>query len=139
MGGTCSVQFEFDQKKAYCRMASKIHWRIMFRVNDRKAFDKCRTRVTPLLGPECEWSEGRPYWKIPELWECTVIVPYSVGSIANQVLASLLMAQRLASGWFILGSLSEETAIGFSGVFSIGANGGSSNVAGLEWASFDLL
>src|SRR5262249_46148 len=113
--------------------------RLMFRVRDRVAFDKCRARVEPLLGPECEWGEGRPYWKIPELWECDVAMPCSGASVADQVLTCLFAAQRLASGWLILGTLAAEKPDGFRGIFSVGPSRGSSHVPGLEWASFDFV
>jgi hypothetical protein len=119
-------------------MASVIAWRLMFRVGNRAAFDKCLARVLPLLGPGCEPGEGRPYWKIPELWECTATVPIQGESVAEQVLGCLMAAQRLAAGWYILGSLSTENADGFSGVFAVKEGGGASHVVGLEWASFQF-
>src|SRR5436190_10145642 len=99
-------------------MASVIEWGLMFRVGNQAAFDKCLARVLPLLGPGCEPGEGRPYWKIPELWECNVRIPTQGRSVAEQVLACLMTAQRLAAGWYILGSLSSEDSNGFSGVFA---------------------
>jgi hypothetical protein len=118
-------------------MAFSAHWRLMFRVANRVAFDKCLARTLPLLGPGCVADGGRPYWKIPELWECAVTAPVAGKSAAEQVLDCLLAAQRLASGWYILGTLSADRADGFSGVFAVGQNG-ASGVLGLEWASFRL-
>lgn len=111
----------------------------MFRVANRAAFDKCLARALPLIGEVSEAGEGRPYWKMPELWECAVAVPATGGSAAEQVLGCLLAAQRLASGWHILGTLSAESADGFSGVFAAGHSGAASKVFGLEWAAFDLV
>jgi hypothetical protein len=119
-------------------MASSVQWRLMFRVANRAAFDKCLARILPLLGDGCAAGEGRPYGKVPELWECGVTVPAAGGSAAEQVLGCLLAAQRLASGWSVLGPLSAESAAGFGGVFAVGQGGASSHVAGLEWASFEL-
>jgi hypothetical protein len=120
-------------------MASTVQWRLMFRVADRAAFDKCLAHTLPLLGAGCEAGEGQPYWKSPELWECAVAVPISEGSVAAQVLSCLLAAQRLASGWHIFGTLSADCADGFSGVFAAGQSGAASSVPGLEWASFDVV
>ncbi len=120
-------------------MAATIQWRLMFRVANRAAFDKCLARALPLLGAGCEGREGQPYWKVPELWECAVAAPVVGDSAAEQVLASLLAAQRLASGWYILGTLSAGCAVGFSGVFATGQSGSASKVVGLEWASFDVV
>jgi hypothetical protein len=120
-------------------MASSVQWRLMFSVANRAAFDKCLTRTLPLLGTGCEAGEGRPYGKMPELWECDVTVPVASGSAAEQVLGCLLAAQRLASGWYILGTLSAVCADGFSGVFTTGHARAASKVPGLEWASFILV
>jgi hypothetical protein len=120
-------------------MSVSIHWRLMFRVNDRRALDKCLARTLPLFGGGVKVGECRPYWKIPELWECNLVSPIPAGSTAEQLLACLLTAMSLATGWYILGSLSAESAEGFSGVFNAKGQGRASGPAvGLEWASFDL-
>ncbi len=119
-------------------MPSAIHWQLKFRVRKQAAFDKCLARVVPLLGPGSVASDGQPYWKLPELWECTASTPVGGESVAVQVLECLLAANRLGTGWHVFGSLSAESAVGFTGVFSVRENGRSSRVAGLEWASFDL-
>lgn len=90
------------------------------------------------LGPDCVPGEGQPYWKIPDLWECRVSSPAPVGSVADQVLGTLLAANRLGTGWRLNGSLSPVSATGFSGVLAVGESGASAHIAGLEWASFDL-
>ena len=126
----------FGHRRALARMASTVQWRLMFRVANRAAFDKCLARTLPLLGAGCEAGDGRPYWKIPELWECAVVAPVAGESAAEQVMSCLLAAQRLASGWYILGTLSADSTEGFSGVFATGHSGSASKVSGLEWASF---
>jgi hypothetical protein len=110
----------------------------MFRVSDRDALDRCLAGVLPLFGPGVEVGECRPYWKVSELWECRLVSPASARSVAEQVLGCLLVAQGLASGWYVFGSLSADSADGFSGVFAVGQGTGSSKVVGVEWASFDL-
>jgi hypothetical protein len=120
-------------------MSVSIYWRLMFRVNDRRAFDRCLARTLPLFGERVEVGEYKPYWKIPELWECNLVSPVAAGPTAEQVLACLLTAMSLATGWYILGSLSAGSAEGFSGVFNAKGQGSASGPAvGLEWASFDL-
>src|SRR5262249_33932270 len=99
-------------------MAMSIYGRLMFRVNNRRAFDKCLARTLLLLGSEVEVGECKPYWKIPELWEYNLVSPVAAESPAEQVLTCLLLGQSLASGWYIFGSLSMESADGFSGVFN---------------------
>jgi hypothetical protein len=120
-------------------MSLSIRWRLMFRVNDRRALDRCLARTLPLFGGGVEVGECKPYWKIPELWECNLVSPVPVGTIAEQVLACLLIAMNIATGWYIFGSLSGASAEGFSGVFNAKGQGRISGPAiGLEWASFDL-
>src|SRR5262249_61669933 len=110
-------------------MSISICWRLMFRVNDRRALDRCLARTLPLFGPGVEVGECKPYWKIPELWECNLVSLVPAGSTAEQVLACLLTAKSLASGWYILGSLSAESADGFRGVFDARSQGGTSGSA----------
>jgi hypothetical protein len=120
-------------------MSVSIRWRLMFRVNDRRALDRCLAHTLPLFGGGVEVGECKPYWKIPELWECNLVSPVPAGSVAVQVLTCLLTAMSLATGWYILGSLSAESAEGFSGVFNAKGQGSVSGPAvGLEWASFDF-
>jgi hypothetical protein len=120
-------------------MPVSIYWRLMFRVSNRRALDKCFVRVLPLFGDDVEIGECKPYWKIPELWECNMVSLGPAGSTAEQVLACLLTATGLASGWYVLGSLSADSANGFSGVFDAKGQGRASGPAiGLEWASFDI-
>lgn len=117
-------------------MSLMIHWHLMFRVANKIAFNKCLSRVLQVLGDTHEASQGEPYWKRPELWECVVTTPIPECSVAEQVGLSVLLAQRIASGWAILGSPSSESAESFGGVFSLGHNNGASKALGLEWASF---
>jgi len=117
-------------------MTQLIHWRLMFRVSNRRALDKCLARTLPLFGSGIELGECKPYWKIPELWECNLVSPVSPGSTAEQVLACLLLCRSLASGWYIHCPRSAESADCFSGVFDQGQGGASSPLGWLEWASF---
>src|SRR5580658_8713614 len=110
-------------------MSVSIHWRLMFRVKDQRALDRCLARTLPLFGGGVEVLERKPYWKIPELWECNLLSPVRAGTTAEQVLACLLTAMSLASGWYILGSLSAESAEGFSGVFNSKGQGSASGPA----------
>lgn len=119
-------------------MASTIHWRLMFRVGNRAALDKCLARALPLFGSVCRLGECRPYWKIPELWECEIQTPVTSMVIAEQVLDCLLAAKRLAHSWIVGGPLSTENTDGFSGSFSLN-QGGRAKIVGLEYASFDFL
>ncbi len=120
-------------------MRELIQWRLMFRVSNRSAFDKCLARTLPLFASGVELGECKPYWKIPELWECNLVSPVSPGSTAEKVLACLLLCQSLASGWYIHCPRSAESADCFFGVFDQRQGGSSSLLSWLEWASFTFV
>jgi hypothetical protein len=120
-------------------MSTCVQWRLLFRVSNQKSLDKCLSYIRPLLGDGCKFSEGRPYWKDPDLWECDAVGPLLSRAPAEQAFACLLTAQRLASPWCVMGSFSAESAEGLSGVFAVDQNAGRSKVAGLTWASFDIV
>ncbi len=119
-------------------MEISVRWRLMFRVGSRDAFQKCLDRALAALGPDSVPGEGQPYWKAPDLWECRVSSPAPAGTVADQVLGTLLAANLLGTGWHLNGALSAVSATGFSGVLAVGKSGASAHIAGLEWASFDL-
>lgn len=79
-------------------------------------------------------GEPKPYWKTPELWECTVACPPVSGAAAAQVAHWLRIALELGGAWQIGGSLSHEPAM-LWGVFDV--RGDHAHVRGLEWASFN--
>ena len=117
-------------------MPASVQWRLMFRVNNRAALDELLGRAMPLFGTQATLGEGKPYWKIPELWECSVVTPSPDGSAADKVLACLTTAQAIGAGWYVLGSVAPKDD-GFTGVFAAD-NGGTPRVSCLVWASFDL-
>lgn len=120
-------------------MVTYISWRLMFRAANRQAFDRCIERTLPLIGDSSKLAECQPYWKKPTLWEGTVHSPALAESVAQQILDVLLIAQRLGTGWCLSGSVSATSVQGFGASLSIGDGGGSSHIAGLEWASFDFV
>lgn len=119
-------------------MPQTIHWRLMFRVDNQAALDKCLAEALATLGSGSVADDGKPYWKMPELWECSVMSP-AVGSVAEQVFECLVLAYRLGSGWQVFGRLSPDSASEFGGVLAVGKNGASARVASLEWTSFNLV
>jgi len=114
-------------------------WRLMFRVGDRKAFDTSIKPILLLIGSECELKDCREYWKNPDLWECTIETPACGESVADQILQVLLIAFRIASGWTIMGSLDEESAEGFGGLFDVRNSVCKSHCLGLEWGEFQIV
>jgi hypothetical protein len=116
----------------------RITWRLMFRVNDGRAAQRCIDRVRERLGGEWQVALCERYWKMPELWECCLEGAELDRSVAEMVLHCLLLANRLGVGWRVLGPSCADRIDGFSGVLAINASGAPS-VPGLEWASFDLI
>jgi hypothetical protein len=128
-----------SEDKWYSHMPSTILWRLMYRVNDRSTLDKCLERTLAHFGNNAELGECKPYWKIPELWECTIRTHFESGTIADHVVHCLTIATRLASGWYVSGNISPENSVGFFGVFAKGKGHATDGFLGLEWASFDVL
>jgi len=116
-------------------MPLEVAWRLMFRVNDAAGAGRCLTRARELLPAEI--VEGpKPYWKIPELWEVALRSPFT-SPAATGVFDLLLVANRLASNWFVSGPLIEDATVSvFEGVFD--GNSGRPHIAGLSWASFSV-
>lgn len=132
-----------ERLKEPCQIKSanftSVYWRLMFRVKSQAKYEKCLAKILPLLGNGATATEGKPYWKIPGIWESTVTVPAPAGSVAEVIFNLLSVAFRLGSGWYISGLLTPNSATGFSGVLTPGKNGCvSDSILGLEWASFDL-
>ncbi len=117
----------------------QVCWRLMFRVANRRALERCLADAVSSFNNEYVVGECKPYWKVPELWEAIVTTAVTAVSVQEQVFAILLSAYRLGTSWSICGCLSEESASGFEGVFSQGHAGARSNVVGLEWASFTVV
>jgi hypothetical protein len=118
-------------------MKTQIIWKLMFRVNNRRAFDRCLGSCLPLFGSDCNVEDGKQYWKIHELWECSIRTLLLHDILAENLLSCLLTATRLATGWHVLGPLTAESIAGFSGVFDK-KHGGRTWIPGLEWASFEV-
>ena len=74
-------------------MTELIQWRLMFRVSNRRAFDKCLARTPRLFGSGVEVGECKAHWKIPELSECNLVSPVPPGSTAEKVIGELNVSQ----------------------------------------------
>jgi hypothetical protein len=111
----------------------EVAWRLLFRVNDRVAADRCVAsalrRLTAIV------TEGpKPYWKQTELWE--VCLQSSLAPpVSEGVLLLLVAADALGTGWNVSGPviLDGELSV-FEGIFD--RRWGRPHVPGLHWASF---
>lgn len=111
----------------------------MFRVGDRNALDACVKPILKVFGDESELKDCREYWKNPDFWECFIEIPVHGDLVADQILQVLLIAFRIASGWTIMGSLDEESAEGFGGLFDVRNSVCKSHCIGLEWGEFQIV
>lgn len=116
-------------------MPLEVAWRLMFRVNDRVAADRCLARALGMLTASvCD--KPKPYWKQPELWEVSLRSRFGLPA-GESVLSLLAAASAMATGWSISGPLiADEQVSVFEGVFD--ARWGREHLAGLHWASFSV-
>lgn len=116
-------------------MPLEVAWRLMFRVNNRVAADRCLARVLSTLCAEVI-DAPKPYWKIPELWEVSLRSEFG-SPPAEGITALLQAANSIASGWWVTGpTLNDGELLEFGGVFN--NKHGGSHVPGLEWGSFSV-
>jgi len=116
-------------------MSLEVAWRLMFRVNDRVAADRCLAGALDRLAASVT-EEPKPYWKKPELWEVSLRSQF--GSPASEGVVSVLSAANaLATGWYVSGPVLVDGQLsGFEGVFD--SQWGRQHVTGLQWASFSV-
>jgi hypothetical protein len=89
-----------------------------------------------LLGRDLRVTTCERYWKIPELWTCSAECALTSSAATEQIAECLLLASRLANGWYVLGPhlLPDGAIEHFEGVF----NRREPAVAAgrLDWAEF---
>jgi len=114
-------------------------WHLMFRVESEKKALHQLQRVSAALGNELNGIECKRYWKIPELWECDAQSALRPGSVTDLITASLLQANCLARGWYVLGPYFNGGGEleSFSGIFNL-KSGSRATATSLEWAHFEL-
>ncbi len=120
-------------------MRHQVSWRLMFRVKDRRKALGRIEEVRNALGVDVEVTVCEQYWKIPDLWECSLRTPEIDRSIPKAVFDCLTLANRLGNGWYLLGPLvKDDVLIVFEGVFGV-QNSGTPYIAGLDWGSFSII
>ena len=120
-------------------LQTTVGWTLMFRVRTRDKAKKELRRAEELLGTELRVGTCERYWKIPELWTCDAATHFEALSIAEQITECLLRANRLATGWYVLGPNlgSDGTLQTFEGIFTRRQAG--AKLSSLEWAQFQIL
>lgn len=116
-----------------------VRWTLMFRVATRDEAEREMTHVQNALGVPLRMMDCERYWKIPELWSCGATMEIETTSIADCVTRSLLLANRLAIGWYVLGPYVSDdgTALeSFEGIYTI--RGENPIMPLLEWAQFEV-
>jgi hypothetical protein len=116
-------------------MSLEVAWRLMFRVNDAPAMERCVARALEILGAKIT-GNPKPYWKKPELWEVSFRSPFALPAESG-VFEVLRTANCLGTGWLVSGPLVTDGAIAvFDGIFNVGT--GRPHISGLQWASFSV-
>jgi hypothetical protein len=113
-----------------------VNWILMFRVTSDDSARRELRRAEGLLGYELSVSKCERYWKIPELWTCDAAMRFEVSSINEQITHCLLLANRLAAGWYVLGPYlrPDGTLDKFEGIFDHHRSG--AKMQSLEWSQF---
>ena len=119
-------------------LTTTVGWTLMFRVKNRDKAKKELGRAEELLGLEFSLGACERYWKIPELWTCDAETHFEASSAAEQVARCLLCANRLATGWYVLGPhLRPDSSLeSFNGIFT--CRQGGARLSSLEWAQFQV-
>jgi hypothetical protein len=120
-------------------LQTTVGWTLNFRVrNLAKARIELR-RAEGLLGLELSLGACERYWKIPEQWTCSAETHFEASSTAEQITQCLLRANRLATGWYVLGPhLRPDGSIeSFNGIFDHRQS--HARLSSLEWAQFQVL
>ena len=116
-----------------------VGWTLMFRVGSRDKANKALRRAQELLSHELRVSGCERYWKIPGLWTCNAATHFEAPSIAEQITGCLLLANRLATGWYVLGPYFRPNGSleNFGGIFDRRQSG--AKMQSLEWAHFQVV
>jgi hypothetical protein len=120
-------------------LRTTVGWTLMFRVRNPDKAKKELRRAEEVLGTPLCLGTCERYWKIPELWTCDAEMQFEAPSIAEQITRCLLLANRLAIGWYVLCPYLQPdgTLQSFAGIFD-GRHPGA-KLASLEWAQFQVL
>ena len=115
-----------------------VGWTLMFRVKNRDKATRELARAEELLGQQLSVNSCERYWKIPELWTCDAATSFEAPSTAEQITGCLLLANRLATGWYVLGPQlrPDGTLESFNGIFDRRHSG--AKIPSLEWAQFQV-
>ena len=119
-------------------LKTTVGWTLMFRVGSQDKANKELARAEELLGTPLCLGICERYWKIPELWTCDAAMSFEAPSTAEQITGCLLVANRLATGWYVLGPhlRPDGTLESFNGIFDRRHSG--AKIASLEWAQFQV-
>jgi hypothetical protein len=118
-------------------MPLQVAWRLLFRVNNRAAADRCTAGAQRVVPGLVVGDPPKPYWKSPELWEVSCRSEFTWLD-SEGIVAILKAANALGNGWYVMGpSFTDDRLHGFDGVFDV--RSGRAHATGLHWASFSLL
>ena len=116
-----------------------VYWSLIFRVGNRDKAMKELRRAESLLGQSLQVASFEPYWKIDGEWRCEATAQIPAASPAELVTHSLLLANRLACEWSVLGPHFDQAGKleSFNGTFQVGP-GRKTKLSSLVWADFSV-
>lgn len=117
-----------------------LRWVLMFRVATEEEARRELAHAQEKLGVALRVQRCERYWKIPELWTCTATSQIDAVSIADRVTQTLLLANTLAIGWYVLGPyLNDEdgSLTHFEAIYSM--NDKNPVTPLLEWAMVEVV
>lgn len=114
-----------------------VHWSLIFRVGSRDKAMKELRRAEALLGRTFQVASFEPYWKTEGQWRCEANAQIPAACAAELVTNALLLANRLAHQWSVLGPHFDEAGKleSFEGIFQVGP-GHKTTLSSLVWAHF---
>jgi hypothetical protein len=115
-----------------------IAWTLMFRVKNRQKADREIERAEALIGVKLPVVKCEPYWKDSRLWCVETVTALGSSDPHEQIAECLLLANKLATGWHVLGpALESEGRLGqFTGIFD--ARRDHTQLSSLAWAEFGV-
>ena len=116
-----------------------VYWSLIFRVGNRDKAVKELRRAEALLGQSLLVASFEPYWKIDGEWRCEATAQIEGASPAELIANSLLLANRLAYQWSVLGPHLDQAGKleSFGGTFQAGP-GQKTKLSSLVWADFSV-
>src|ERR1700741_4722470 len=84
-------------------MCKEIVWQVHVRAKREDSARRVLQRLIDALGRSVEERSVERYWKIPEQYVLRFTTPLEAATPPEAVFQTMLVAQRIGSGWFVTG------------------------------------